>query len=105
MSHWGKEIRYPYLDEDFVKFSLDLPVWEKTGFRVGKAVPKQHDLVPRVDRAEDLEPAKMLLRLAMWRLNMNCAAAARKRAIQFGARTAKMDINKGRTKGTDILVA
>ncbi|KIV79897.1 hypothetical protein PV11_07438 [Exophiala sideris] len=104
MSHWGKEIRYPYLDEDFVNFSLGLPVWEKTGFRNGKPVPKHYEEVSKVDKPEDLEPAKMLLRLALWELGIWTAATERKRAIQFGARTAKMDIGKGRTKGTDILV-
>jgi hypothetical protein len=36
---------------------------------------------------------------------MRTAASERKRAIQFGAKTAKMDIGKGRRKGTDVLVA
>jgi asparagine synthetase B (glutamine-hydrolysing) len=103
MSHWGKEIRYPYLDEDFVRFSLSLPVWEKSGFRPGKSVPKHYEAVGTPSKSEDLEPAKMLLRLAMWQLGMRRTAAERKRAIQFGARTAKMDVGKGRTKGTDIL--
>ncbi|EXJ86022.1 hypothetical protein A1O1_06391 [Capronia coronata CBS 617.96] len=105
ISHWGKEVRYPYLDEDFVRFSLHLPVWEKTGFRPGKKVPKHYEDALQVDIPENLEPAKLLLRLAMWQLGMKRAATERKRAIQFGARTAKMDIGKGRTKGTDTLVA
>ncbi len=105
MSHWGKEIRYPYLDEDFVRFSLSLPVWEKCGFRAGKSVPKHYEALGTASKPEDLEPAKMLLRLAMWQLGMRRTAGERKRAIQFGARTAKMDVGKGRTKGTDILTS
>ncbi|KAL6242935.1 hypothetical protein RBB50_010035 [Rhinocladiella similis] len=105
MSSWGKEIRYPYLDEDFVRFSLDLPVWEKAGFRPGKPVPKHYEATGVASAPEDLEPAKMLLRLAAWHLGLRRTAAERKRAIQFGARTAKMDAGKGRTKGTDILAA
>ncbi|KIW31944.1 uncharacterized protein PV07_03530 [Cladophialophora immunda] len=104
LSHWGKEVRYPYLDEDFVRFSLDLPVWEKCGFRSSKRIPKHYEEFHRPDKPEDLEPSKMLLRLAMWKLGMRRVASERKRAIQFGARTAKMDVGKGRTKGTDILV-
>lgn len=104
MSHWGKEVRYPYLDEDFVRFSLSLPVWEKSGFRPEKAIPKHYEEIGAVNGPEDLDPAKMLLRLAMWRLDMKIAASERKRAIQFGARTAKMDVGKTKTKGTDILV-
>ncbi|KAJ9607738.1 hypothetical protein H2200_007816 [Cladophialophora chaetospira] len=104
MSDWGKEVRYPYLDEDFVRFSLGLPVWEKCGFRPGKHMPKHYEECSQVTKPEDLEPAKMLLRLAMWKLGMHSTATERKRAIQFGARTAKMDIGKGRTKGTDVLM-
>ncbi|KIX04506.1 uncharacterized protein Z518_05376 [Rhinocladiella mackenziei CBS 650.93] len=104
MSHWGKEVRYPYLDEDFVRLSLSLPVWEKSGFRPGKRIPKHYGRIDRVEKPEDLEPAKLLLRLAMWKLNMKTAASERKRAIQFGARTAKMNAGQGRMKGTDVLV-
>ncbi|OAL20162.1 hypothetical protein AYO22_09134 [Fonsecaea multimorphosa] len=91
LSHWGKEVRYPYLDEDFVRFSLDLPVWEKCGFRSSKRIPKHYEEARPVEKPEDLEPSKMLLRLAMWKLGMRRVASERKRAIQFGARTAKMD--------------
>ncbi|EXJ58598.1 hypothetical protein A1O7_06025 [Cladophialophora yegresii CBS 114405] len=105
MSHWGKEVRYPYLDEDLVKFSLALPVWEKCGFRVGKKIPRHYEQTGRVTQPEDLEPAKMLLRLAAWELGMRTVASERKRAIQFGAKTAKMDVGKGRVKGTAVLGA
>lgn len=103
MSHWGKEVRYPYLDEDFVRFALDLPVWEKAGFRPGKKIPKQDEALTIIQHSDDLEPAKMLLRLVMWDLGMKHAASERKRAIQFGAKTAKMSAGKGKAKGTDIL--
>ena len=49
MSHWGKEVRYPYLDEEFMKFSLELPVWEKTGFRDGKKVSRHFEGAEKVD--------------------------------------------------------
>jgi len=105
MSHWSKEVRYPYLDEDVVRFALDLPVWEKCGFRLGRKLPKQHeDDAPQIETIEDLEPAKMLLRIALWRLGLKKVAAERKRAIQFGARTAKMGIGRGKTKGTDVVL-
>lgn len=93
ISHWGKEVRYPYLDEDLVSWALKLPVWEKCGFG-------------QVDTCEDgsiplLEPGKKLLRLLAWKLGLRNAAAEKKRAIQFGARTAKMEV--GKTKGTQTL--
>ncbi|KEF56405.1 uncharacterized protein A1O9_07986 [Exophiala aquamarina CBS 119918] len=103
MSHWGKEVRYPYLDEEFVRFALDLPLWEKAGFRTDRLIPRHYEELQTVHRREDLEPAKMLLRLAMWDMGMKHAAIERKRAIQFGAKTAKMGTGKGRTKGTDLL--
>ena len=111
ISHWSKEVRYPYLDEDLVSWALNLPVWEKCGFRSNSLQP-QPDTQP--DEAVSscgpiglseimLEPAKKLLRLLALRLDMREVANERKRAIQFGARTAKMHLTKKRcqTKGTD----
>lgn len=88
ISHWGKEVRYPYLDEEVVKWALKTPVWEKCGFGD--------------ESAEGLEPGKKVLRLVAWKLGMRGVAAEKKRAIQFGARTAKMEA--GQTRGTDKLV-
>ena len=92
-SHWGKEVRYPYLDENFVRYTLGLELWQKCGFREG--------FVEKV--TENVEPAKMLLRLLALELGLQGAAREKKRAIQFGARTAKMEIGKGRGKGTDVV--
>lgn len=99
ISNWGKEVRYPYLDEALMHWALRRPVWEKCGFRK-PYIDKDHVL-----HAKDpiLEPAKLLLRLVAWRSGMKGAAAEKKRAIQFGTRTAKMEA--GRTKGTETLVA
>jgi hypothetical protein len=55
---------------------------------------------------EELDRAKMLLRLLAWNLGMPIVAAEKKRAIQFGARTAKMEVlaaGQGRRKGTDAV--
>ena len=105
ISHWGKEVRYPYLDEDFVRFALELPVWEKCGFRHGQNAPKHYEEAKEVEKIEDLEPSKLLLRTALWNLGMKSAAAERKRAIQFGAKTAKMELTSGKRRGTEILEA
>ena len=93
ISHWGKEVRYPYLDEDLVIWALRLPVWEKCGF--GQVDTFQNGCDPL------LEPGKKLLRLLAWKLGLTKVAAEKKRAIQFGARTAKMEV--GKTKGTQTL--
>ncbi|RMZ83122.1 hypothetical protein DV738_g1265, partial [Chaetothyriales sp. CBS 135597] len=105
LSHWGKEVRFPYLDEDFMDFALKLPVWEKVGFREKARLPHHSDDRAKVavEVADDLPPDKMVLRLAAWKLGLRGTAAEKKRAIQFGARTAKMEIGKGRTKGTDLV--
>lgn len=92
-SHWGKEVRYPYLDEDFVRHTLGLKIWEKCGFR--ERFPEEV--------TADVEPAKLLLRLLALELGLQGAAREKKRAIQFGARTAKMEIGRGRRKGTDVV--
>lgn len=92
ISHWGKEARYPYLDESFLSWALSRPVWEKCGFgQVGGE-----------SGSCDLEPGKLVLRLLALTLGMTRLAREKKRAIQFGARTAKMESGK-KKKGTDAL--
>jgi asparagine synthetase B (glutamine-hydrolysing) len=105
ISHWGKEARYPYLDEDFVQFALGLHAWEKCGFRQGKLILKHYEDVAKPEEEAGLDPSKMLLRIFLWRMGMRSAAAERKRAIQFGARTAKMELASGKRKGTAVLEA
>lgn len=92
ISHWGREIRYPYLDESLTAWALGLPIWEKCGFAGASEV-----------KSTSLEPGKLLLRLVAKSVGLINASAEKKRAIQFGARTAKMSI--GRTKGTDAMVS
>jgi asparagine synthetase B (glutamine-hydrolysing) len=81
--------------DDFIALVLQLPATTKCDFGS-----------PQVDGSEDpaqaLEPAKRMLRVLAWQLGMREVAAEKKRAIQFGARTAKMET--GRSKGTQILV-
>ena len=93
ISHWSKEVRYPYLDEDLVRWALSIPVWEKCAFG-------QSDLQAD-EQPQSLEPGKKLLRLLAWKLGLRKAAGEKKRAIQFGARSARMEA--GKTKGTAVL--
>jgi asparagine synthetase B (glutamine-hydrolysing) len=106
ITNWGREARYPYLDESLVNWALDSPVWRKCGFGT----------VTRngLEVEEELEPGKKVLRLLARKLGLASVAMEKKRAvsnpylqefpvltvfqIQFGARTAKMET--GRTKGT-----
>lgn len=87
ITNWGREARYPYLDEEFVSWVLRTPVWEKCGFGT--------------EATTGIDPEKKTLRLVALRLGLDTASREKKRAIQFGSRTAKME--KGRTKGTDAL--
>lgn len=85
ISHWGKEVRYPFLDEHVVRWALGAPVWQKCGF--GQSL----------DGKGPDDPAKRILRLIAWDLGLEKVANLKKRAIQFGARSAKMEV--GTTKG------
>ncbi|KAK5110353.1 hypothetical protein LTR62_006061 [Meristemomyces frigidus] len=94
ISHWGREARFPYLDENLLAWALSVRVTEKCGF--GEQVSESDG-----DDSALLEPGKKVLRCLAWRLGMKGVAKEKKRAIQFGARTAKMET--GRTKGTTLL--
>ena len=108
IAHWGREARFPYLDETLVKWAVECPIWEKCGFQSSE---------PATFETPELEPGKKVLRLLAQQLEMQGVAQEKKRAvsnafgqlllllthlqIQFGARTAKMEI--GRTKGTALI--
>ncbi|KAI4143264.1 MAG: hypothetical protein LQ340_007063 [Diploschistes diacapsis] len=94
VAHWGREIRYPYLDEVFVQWALRLPIWEKCGFGL-------HGSTCSEPQTKILEPAKILLRLLAWKLGLKRTACEKKRAIQFGTRTARM--NQAKKKGTETI--
>ncbi|TKA24972.1 hypothetical protein B0A50_06070 [Salinomyces thailandicus] len=94
ISHWGREARFPYLDEALVGWAVAAPVTDKCGFGVRSGQGT-------ADAGEELEPGKKVLRCLAWKLGMQAVASEKKRAIQFGARTAKMET--GKTKGTQLL--
>ncbi|KAF5021827.1 hypothetical protein F66182_6120 [Fusarium sp. NRRL 66182] len=88
MAHWGREVRFPYLDERLVKWAIESPVWEKCDF--GAPISEG-----------SLDAEKRVLRLVAQSLGMSSVSREKKRAIQFGARTAKME--SGKVKGTAVL--
>lgn len=94
ISDSGKEVRFPYLDEEFIALALELPVSVKCDFAIPQSAASD-------DPTQLLEPGKRILRLLAWKLGMKSVATEKKRAIQFGARTAKMET--GNTKGTNVL--
>ncbi|KAK4103437.1 hypothetical protein N658DRAFT_505137 [Parathielavia hyrcaniae] len=88
MAHWGKEVRFPFLDERLVRWAIDTPAWEKCDFENGEELT-------------GVEAGKRILRLLALELGMETVAKEKKRAIQFGSRTAKME--SGRVKGTTLI--
>ncbi|KAK5653944.1 hypothetical protein OQA88_7869 [Cercophora sp. LCS_1] len=88
MAHWGKEVRFPFLDECLVRWAMEIPAWEKCDFDHGEEIT-------------GVEPGKRVLRLLALELGMVEVAREKKRAIQFGARTAKME--SGHVKGTAVI--
>jgi asparagine synthetase B (glutamine-hydrolysing) len=84
ISCWGKEARFPFLDENFVKWALATPVWEKCGFGEKKVATEDLNN-PGGDRALDIEPGKKVLRLLAWSLGMHNVAMEKKRAVRIMA--------------------
>lgn len=74
ISHWGKEARFPFLDETVVSWAVNAGVDEKCGF--GE---------PAIDvdaGSAALEPGKKVLRCLAWKLGMRKVAAEKKRAVR-----------------------
>lgn len=98
ISSWGKELRYPFLDNQVVNYVLnevspDLKVrfgWE---MRVSKKLTREVKTYIR----------KFLLRELAAELGLDFVKDELKRAIQFGARSAKLEVGQGLAKGTDSL--
>lgn len=72
ISHWAKEVRYPFLDESVVRWALRSPIWEKCGFGQEWTTLDKH-----------MEPGKMVLRLLARKLGLEGAAAEMKRAVSW----------------------
>ncbi|KZO99698.1 hypothetical protein CALVIDRAFT_476992 [Calocera viscosa TUFC12733] len=87
ISSWRKETRYPYLSLSFIALLSSLPVEQKL-----------NPLLP------EGEGDKRLLRLAAASLGLCRAAGRRKRAMQFGSRSARMgeQDRKGHLRLEDI---
>lgn len=106
ISHWGKEIRQPFLDDAVVDWAGSLPVWEKTSLDEKSAPSGAYHGTSGPSGTENERPSgmaflrdKTVLRLLAHNMGMKLVAQEKKRAIQFGSRSAKME--SGRTRGTD----
>lgn len=72
ISHWGREARFPYLDESVVKWAVACPIWEKCSF----GATNLNEL-----EGPEIEPGKKVLRLLAYALGMRSAATEKKRAV------------------------
>ncbi|XP_031472777.1 uncharacterized protein LOC116245281 [Nymphaea colorata] len=72
ISDHGKEARFPFLDENVIRYLLDVPLWEIA------------DLDQSTGKGD-----KKILREVAWLLGLDKAATLPKRAIQFGSRIAR----------------
>lgn len=72
ITHWGKEARFPYLDESLVRWAVETPIWEKCSFHTA-SLPN--------DKPPDIEPGKTVLRLLALELGMKSVAREKKRAV------------------------
>jgi asparagine synthetase B (glutamine-hydrolysing) len=72
ISHWGREARFPYLDESLVKWAVECPIWDKCGFQ---STASEEEETP------EIEPGKKVLRLLAWELGMHSVAQEKKRAV------------------------
>ncbi|KAF3082578.1 hypothetical protein TWF102_001140 [Orbilia oligospora] len=96
IANWGREARFPFLDERLLQEVISWPVTEKCGFGA----------VQSGEEWSTLDNEKQVLRLLAWKLGMKGVAGEKKRAIQFGARTAKMEAARGgKVKGTQKISA
>ncbi|KAJ1811669.1 hypothetical protein LPJ75_004036 [Coemansia sp. RSA 2598] len=84
VSDTSKEARYPFLAAAVVDYLSTVPIGRKMDMRLPRGIGE-----------------KLLLRMLARRLGLMQASVLAKRAIQFGARTAKMESSN--TKGQDSL--
>lgn len=69
MAHWGKEVRFPFLDECLVRWAIETPAWEKCDFKNGEEI-------------SGVEAGKRILRLLALELGMDNVAKEKKRAVR-----------------------
>lgn len=92
-STWGKELRYPYLDEDVISWTMKCPL----DMKMRAATLDEHGKVKDVE-------GKFVLRQIAKGLGLDQVAVEKKRAIQFGAKSAKMELGSGKVKGTEKFI-
>lgn len=129
-SSWARELRYVFLDEDVVSWAmstcpLDLKI---NASKFENSLVDKNDCMPdqlstfhisnengttklKLPKKKGPKPDTVITKFVLRRIAHKYGSSSglavveneKKRAIQFGARSAKMDIGSGRSKGTDKL--
>ncbi|BFZ65478.1 hypothetical protein YB2330_006651 [Saitoella coloradoensis] len=93
IAHWSREARYPFLDEEVVSLACSLPAHIKL-CAPPLAAGKETDESGKVVAGE-----KELLRRVARRVGLMKSGGEKKRAVQFGSRTARMEIEEVKGRG------
>ena len=103
ISCWGKELRYPYLDQDFINWVIqNIPPELKFKYEYTLSNNKKKKSNNN-NKLTFIPTRKYILRQLANYLQMPYVSLELKRAIQFGAKSAKLEIGQNKTKGTDSL--
>jgi asparagine synthetase B (glutamine-hydrolysing) len=78
IAHFGREVRFPFLDEGVIRFLSCLRADQKISPQIAS------------DASGTLGDKRLLRRVALY-LGLERASREKKRAIQFGSRSAKME--------------
>ncbi|EWC45195.1 hypothetical protein DRE_06083 [Drechslerella stenobrocha 248] len=75
--NWGREARFPFLDERLLREVVTWPVTDKCGFGSASSATEAWD---------GLDNEKKALRLLAWKLGMRNVAGEKKRAVRYARR-------------------
>lgn len=95
ISSWGKELRYPYLDINFIRL-VNEEIEANLKIKLEWNTNKKGKLMINPIR-------KWILRELAGSMGLDFVKNEEKRAIQFGSKSAKLEIGQSRSKGTDDL--
>lgn len=95
ISTWGKELRYPYLDINFIKMVMQ-EIEPNLKIKLEWITSKKGKIITKPIR-------KWILRKVAEYMGLGFVLNEPKRAIQFGSKSAKLEIGQSKAKGTDAL--